>query len=88
MFEYFKAARESFYFVPAVEPDRLIVFNTKRVHENIMYPLIKCVLVRSCILPIGEFVMLIHRDELYTVFYSSRFFSVRLNRSSAFWLSV
>ena len=54
MFEYFKAIREHFYFVPAVDPTRLIIFNTEDVHENIMYPLIKCILVRSCILPIGN----------------------------------
>lgn len=53
MFEYFKASGENFYFVPAVESSKLIIYNTKNVHYNIMYPWIKCILVRSCILPIG-----------------------------------
>lgn len=54
MFGYFKASEENFYFVPAVEPSRLILFNTKAIHYSIMLPWIKCVLVRSCILPIGK----------------------------------
>ncbi len=53
MFEYFKADEENFYFVPAVESSKLIIFNTWNMHYKIMYPWIKCVLVRSCILPIG-----------------------------------
>lgn len=55
MFEYFKASEENFYFIPAVETSKLILFNTKTVHYDIMYPWIKCVLIRSCVLPIGEY---------------------------------
>lgn len=54
MFEYFKASKENFYFVSAVKSSKLLIFNTKSVHYSIMYPWIKCVLVRNCILPIGE----------------------------------
>lgn len=54
MFEYFKTTEESFYFVPAIETSKLIIYNTKAIHYEIMYPWIKCILVRSCVLPIGK----------------------------------
>lgn len=54
MFEYFKTTVDDFLFTSAVETTKLIAFNTKDIHNNVMYPWIKCVLIRSCILPIGE----------------------------------
>jgi len=53
MFHYFKVQLDPFFFLPMVEATRLLVFNTHRVHSNIMLPWVKCALTHECILPIG-----------------------------------
>lgn len=53
MFEYFQTRVQNFYFHRMIEPNVLIVYNTKKVHNDLMLPWIKCTLIPDCISPIG-----------------------------------
>lgn len=53
MFDYFHTQQKDFFFHRMVEPSSLILFNTKRIHDELMRPWVKCALVSECIAPIG-----------------------------------
>ncbi|KAK6634964.1 hypothetical protein RUM44_000212 [Polyplax serrata] len=53
MMNYFRTSIESFYFLPMVETNRLLLWNTLEVHQNIMLPWIQCILTFECVNPIG-----------------------------------
>ena len=53
MFDYFQTRVQNFYFHRMIEPNVLIVYNTKKVHSELILPWIKCTLISDCISPIG-----------------------------------
>ncbi|KAI1309378.1 hypothetical protein HDE_00028 [Halotydeus destructor] len=53
MFDYFKTEQSNYFFHQIVEPKNLVIFNTKKVHEELMLPWVKCALTSGCISPIG-----------------------------------
>lgn len=53
MFDYFRTPAENFFFLPLVLVDKLIVYNTLDLHQDIMLPWIQCALISECISPIG-----------------------------------
>lgn len=53
MFDYFRMPAENFFFLPLVLVDKLIVYNTLDMHQDIMLPWIQCALISECISPIG-----------------------------------
>lgn len=54
-FHDFRTNTESFLFLPMVEMNRLLLWNTLEVHQQIMLPWVQCVLTAECIHPIGNF---------------------------------
>ncbi|KAK3583414.1 hypothetical protein CHS0354_040383 [Potamilus streckersoni] len=53
MFEFFKTKKEKYYFHHAVKSTHLIIYNTDRVHRELMLPWVKCALTEECIDPTG-----------------------------------
>ncbi|RZF44896.1 hypothetical protein LSTR_LSTR004521 [Laodelphax striatellus] len=53
MFDYFSSSDDAFFFLPMVDVDRLLVYNTHTVHWKLMLPWVQCALIRDCIIPIG-----------------------------------
>ncbi|XP_075237095.1 uncharacterized protein LOC142333633 [Lycorma delicatula] len=53
MFDYFQTTADSFYFLPMVEATKLLIYNTKDIHNDIMLPWVQCALIHDCIMPIG-----------------------------------
>lgn len=53
MFPLFNTEKQNFFFHRMVDPSCLILFNTRRVHEQLMLPWIRCALLPDCISPIG-----------------------------------
>jgi hypothetical protein len=53
MFPFFQTEKQNFYFHRMVDPAGLILFNTRRVHDHLMLPWIRCALLAECISPIG-----------------------------------
>ncbi|KAK7866703.1 hypothetical protein R5R35_003242 [Gryllus longicercus] len=53
MFDYFHTTAESFLFLPMVETNRLLLYNTEGVHEELMLPWVQCALTPDCVHPIG-----------------------------------
>lgn len=54
MYDYFKTVPHKFYFVSSIDPSRLLIYKVPHVHYNVMFPWIKCVLIRSCVHPVGS----------------------------------
>lgn len=54
MFDYFRTTAENFFFLPMVEVSRLLLFNTRIVHSDLMLPWVQCALTQDCIHPIGK----------------------------------
>ncbi|XP_050522935.1 uncharacterized protein LOC126895279 [Daktulosphaira vitifoliae] len=53
MFDYFHTPAENFFFLPIIQVDKLIVYNTEDTHQAVMLPWIQCALISECISPIG-----------------------------------
>ena len=53
MFPFFQTEKENFFFHRMVDPAALILFNTRPVHQRLMLPWIRCVLLPECVSPIG-----------------------------------
>ncbi|EEB15928.1 conserved hypothetical protein [Pediculus humanus corporis] len=53
MISYFKSSVDSFLFLPMVDTNRLILWNTLKIHNQIMLPWIQCILTPECVHPIG-----------------------------------
>lgn len=53
MFDYFHTTADNFLFLPMVESNKLLLYNTESVHEEIMLPWVQCALTLDCIHPIG-----------------------------------
>lgn len=53
MFEYFGTQQNKYFFHRMVEPSSLILFNTKKVHDELMLLWVRCALVQECVAPIG-----------------------------------
>jgi len=53
MFTYFKTHTSKYYFQHMVGSDHLIIYNTKRIHKEMMLPWVKCALDRECVHPLG-----------------------------------
>src|SRR6202043_1746794 len=53
MFDYFKTSVENYYFQRMILPDHLVIYNTERIHSELMLPWIKCALTIDCIAPLG-----------------------------------
>jgi len=53
MFDYFRTPADNFFFLPLVLVNKLIVYNTLDMHQDIMLPWIQCALISECISPIG-----------------------------------
>lgn len=54
MFQYFNASNEDYFFHRMVQPGMMIIYNTKEVHEKLMYPWIRCALNYDCLAPHGS----------------------------------
>ena len=53
MFRYFNYSAEKYQLFQMVEADRIIIYNTKDVHLNVMLSWVKCSLDIYCIAPLG-----------------------------------
>jgi len=53
MFAHFGMKPSSYYFQHMVRASHLIVYNTARVHTQIMRPWVQCALVAKCVSPAG-----------------------------------
>lgn len=53
MFTYFNTKKDNYFFHHMVEPNNLIVYNTEKIHKNLMLPWLQCTLTFHCITPIG-----------------------------------
>ena len=53
MFTYFNEIPKNYYFHTAVRPNHLILFNTEKIHNEVMLQWVKCALTEECIKPIG-----------------------------------
>ncbi|KAK6177252.1 hypothetical protein SNE40_015387 [Patella caerulea] len=53
MFDYFKTKQDRYYFHRAVRSSHLIIYNTEKIHKDLMLPWVKCALVEECISPTG-----------------------------------
>lgn len=54
MFEYFNTSPEAYYFLRMIEPSSLIIiYNTDKIHKEVMLPWVRCSLIPDCISPIG-----------------------------------
>lgn len=53
MFKHFKARAEDYYFQESAKTSQLIIYNTKKIHNELMLPWVKCALVEECINPTG-----------------------------------
>ena len=53
MFPFFQTDKQNFFFHRMVDPAALILFNTRRVHDRLMSPWVRCALLAECISPIG-----------------------------------
>lgn len=53
MFQYFKTRQENYFFHRAVESSHLILFNSDKIHRELMLPWVRCALTEECISPTG-----------------------------------
>lgn len=53
MFTYFNEIPKNYYFHTAVKPNHLIIYNTEKIHKEVMLEWVKCALTEECIKPIG-----------------------------------
>lgn len=53
MFEYFHTTQQNYYFHHMADPDHILLYNTKDIHQNLMLPWVQCSLTFECIAPIG-----------------------------------
>lgn len=54
MFEYFNTSPEDYFFLQMIEPSSLlIIYNTEKIHKEVMLPWVRCALTSDCISPIG-----------------------------------
>ncbi|RWS32024.1 uncharacterized protein B4U80_11628 [Leptotrombidium deliense] len=53
MFDFFRTQREKYFFHRMVEPSSIIIYNTPRIHLQLMLPWVRCALTQDCISPIG-----------------------------------
>ena len=53
MFTHFGMKPSSYYFQHMVRGSHLVVYNTARVHSQIMRPWVQCALVAKCVSPAG-----------------------------------
>uniref|UniRef100_T1JNL5 Hexosyltransferase n=1 Tax=Strigamia maritima TaxID=126957 RepID=T1JNL5_STRMM len=53
MFEFFHTQQENFYFHRMVDLSHIIIYNTPKIHKDLMLPWVKCTLIAECIAPIG-----------------------------------
>ena len=53
MFEYFDTRQENYYFQHMVSSDHLILYNTARIHRQLMLPWVRCALSTECMWPRG-----------------------------------
>ncbi|CAG2112497.1 unnamed protein product [Medioppia subpectinata] len=54
MFDYFRTHQNQYYFHRMVKPAHIVLYNTRRVHERLMLPWVKCALTVECLSPIGS----------------------------------
>ncbi|XP_054164657.1 uncharacterized protein LOC128962307 [Oppia nitens] len=54
MFDYFKTVQNEYYFHRMVKPSHILLYNTGRIHKQLMLPWIRCTLTPECIAPIGS----------------------------------
>lgn len=53
MLKHFKVRIEDYYFQESAKTSQLILFNTEKIHKELMLPWVKCALVEECISPTG-----------------------------------
>ena len=53
MFEHFKTKASKYWFQRMVATNHLVIFNTKRIHKELMLPWVQCALTANCIFPRG-----------------------------------
>ncbi|RWS12444.1 uncharacterized protein B4U79_11706 [Dinothrombium tinctorium] len=53
MFEFFRTQSEKYYFHRMIEPSSIIIYNSRRIHSQLMLPWVRCALTQYCIAPIG-----------------------------------
>ncbi|XP_076086131.1 uncharacterized protein LOC143056850 [Mytilus galloprovincialis] len=53
MLKHFKVKIEDYYFKESAKTSQLIVFDTEKIHKELMLPWVKCALVEECISPTG-----------------------------------
>lgn len=53
MLKHFKVRIDDYYFRESAKTSQLILFNTEKIHKELMLPWVKCALVEECISPTG-----------------------------------
>lgn len=53
MFKYFKTQQDNYYFLRSAKVSHLILYNTDKIHKELMLPWVKCALTSECISPTG-----------------------------------
>ncbi|KAK3104696.1 hypothetical protein FSP39_007971 [Pinctada imbricata] len=53
MFKFFKVNVEEYYFLESVKTSHLILYNTEKLHKDVMLPWVRCALIENCISPVG-----------------------------------
>lgn len=54
MFEYFKTRQDNYFFHRMIKPSHILLYNTDRIHNELMLPWLRCILTPECIAPIGS----------------------------------
>lgn len=53
MYDYFGTQQDNYFFQRMAQPSHVILYNTERIHRELMLPWLQCVLTLECIAPIG-----------------------------------
>lgn len=53
MFDYFNTKQDNYFFLHAAKASHIVIYNSEKIHKQLMLPWVKCALSEECISPTG-----------------------------------